>query len=166
MFTQMQRKRVVFGIDPGYGRCGFAAIVEAGSDWKCLDHGIISTAAEQDLGERLNEIYEDLSVLLTKHQPDLLVVEDLFFKQSTTTALKVAEARGVIRLLAQKKGIEVIEVKPTQVKLALTGDGKADKGQVQEMVKRVFNLKVVPQPDDAADALAVAWTGAMQMRFD
>lgn len=166
MFTQMLSKRVVFGIDPGYGRCGFAVIVEVGNDWKCLDHGIISTSSDHSLAERLNEIYEDLGVLLAKYQPDLMVIEDLFFKQSTTNALKVAEAKGVIRLLAQKKGIEVIEVKPTQVKLALTGDGKADKAQVQQMVKRVFNLKAIPQPDDAADALAVAWTGAMQMRLD
>ena len=111
------------------------------------------------------EIATDVESLSDLHKPDVVAIEELFFAQNTTTGLKVAEARGVITFLAQKHGLEIIDVKPTEVKLAITGYGKADKAQVQEMVKTVFKLKAIPKPDDAADALAVAWTAAGKARY-
>lgn len=154
---------IVIGIDPGYDRCGFGVIQGSGMDWKCLAHGVINTSKENELSIRLAEIAEDFEILLERFSPDLVVIEELFFAQSTTTALKVAEARGVIRMLAARRGITVSEVKPNEVKLGLTGYGKADKAQMQEMVKVTLELSKIPKPDDAADALAVAIVGASRM---
>ena len=165
MSTQMQAKaRIILGIDPGYGRCGFGVITEGARDWTVVTHGVITTA-KQDFPARLLELGTDIEALIDQHRPSVLAIEELFFAKSTTTALKVAEARGVILMLAQKHGLEVIQVKPNEVKLAMTGYGRADKGQVQEMVKTVFHLNAVPKPDDAADALAVAWTAASKQRY-
>jgi len=155
----------VLGIDPGYGRCGFGVIDGGHSGWDVVTHGVITTPAELPHPNRLSEIAGDIEQILDTYQPDRMVIEELFFAKSTTTALKVAEARGVIIALAAKKGVEVVEVKPNEVKLALTGYGKADKRQMQEMVKTVFNLKDVPKPDDAADALAVAFCGGGRAEY-
>ncbi|MBU1126664.1 MAG: crossover junction endodeoxyribonuclease RuvC [Patescibacteria group bacterium] len=149
----------ILGIDPGYGRCGFGIIEEKNRDWYCLTHGVITTSKEKGHAARLLEIFEDLRVLIAKYQPTTLVIEELFFAKSTTTALKVAEARGVILLLAEEQGLDIIEVKPNEVKMSVTGYGKAEKQQIQEMVKTLFGFKETPKPDDAADALAVAWCG-------
>lgn len=157
--------RIIIGIDPGYGRCGFGVIEETNRDWRVLGHGVISTTPEKDHAARLSEIADDLSGLLKNYQPQVLVIEELFFSKSTTTALKVAEARGVILMKAKEAGLTVIEVKPNEVKMALTGFGAADKVQMQEMVKIVFKLAEVPKPDDAADALAIAWTGATKLQL-
>ncbi len=156
----------ILGIDPGYGRCGFGVIEKSGGDWVCVTHGVITTSQGLLAADRLNEIARDIDQILGEHQPSKLVIEELFFAKATTTALRVAEARGVIMQKAAEKGIEVIEVKPNEVKLAVTGYGKADKRQVQEMVKTIFGLDHIPQPDDAADALAVAFTGAAKHNFD
>ncbi|MFH1712107.1 MAG: crossover junction endodeoxyribonuclease RuvC [Patescibacteria group bacterium] len=156
----------ILGIDPGYGRCGFGVITANGHDWDCVTHGVITTTAGLDHPDRLKEIAEDYERLLEAHKPDLVGIEELFFVQSTTTALKVAEVRGVIMMMAAKKGIKVVEVKPTEVKMALTGYGRADKHQIQEMVKTIFGFKEIPRPDDAADALAVAWTAATKTGFE
>jgi crossover junction endodeoxyribonuclease RuvC len=165
MFITMQNKKekIVLGFDPGYERCGFGILRVKGVLVECITYGVIKTLKHDDFGFRISEIAKDVESLIDKYRPDMVVIEDLIFAQSTTTALKVAEVRGILRLLATKAGCEVIEVKPTEVKLALTGDGRADKKQVQEMVKRIMNLKVVPKPDDAADALAVAYAGGYKM---
>ncbi len=164
MSTQMQSK-VILGIDPGYGRCGFGLIEEDGRDWKCITHGVITTSKDNCHPQRLREIADDVRSIIAKYQPSVLVIEELFFAKNTTTALKVAEVRGVIMMLANEAGMEVVQVKPNEVKLAITGYGRADKKQVQEMVSTIFGFKVVPQPDDAADALAVAWCGAGKLKI-
>lgn len=147
----------ILGIDPGYDRLGFGVI-----EGECaLAYGIISTPKGK-IEDRLREIAVDLRALFAKYQPKLLVIEDLFFSKNVTTALKVAQVRGVVMMLAVEAGMAVVEVKPNEVKMAITGYGKADKRQIQEMVKIVFKLKAIPQPDDAADALAIAWTGAQR----
>ncbi len=159
----------ILGIDPGYGRCGFGLIEsrdQSGSQWQVITHGVITTPAGLPHADRLREISRDVDQILTEHKPSKFVIEELFFAKSTTTALKVAEARGVVIARAAEKGVEVIEVKPNEVKLAVTGYGKADKRQVQEMVKTIFSLSEIPKPDDAADALAIAWTGANRSVFD
>lgn len=156
---------IVLGIDPGYDRCGFGLIAGSGMDWQAVTHGVISTDSGLPFEMRLKELSEDLRGLLDEFKPGLVVIEELFFAKSTTNALKVAEARGVIRLLAAEKGAEIVEVKPNEVKLAITGYGKAEKREVQEMVTKTLNLKAIPKPDDAADALAVALTGAMKGRW-
>ena len=127
--------RIIIGIDPGYARCGFGIIVENNCDWEVLGHGVMMTTPESEHGDRLAEIAKDFAGLLKQYQPQELVIEELFFAKSTTTALKVAEVRGVIIMKAKEAGLKVIEVKPNEVKLALTGYGKADKKQMQEMVK-------------------------------
>lgn len=148
----------ILGIDPGYGRCGFAVIEGWGAQWRALTHGVITTEAGVDFPQRLGEISADLEHIIATYKPDVLVLEELFFSKSTTTALKVAEVRGVITYLAQKHHLLFAEAKPNEVKIALTGYGNADKHQMQEMVRRVFQLEQIPKPDDAADALAIAWT--------
>lgn len=158
-----KNKKIVLGFDPGYERCGFGVILVDGGNVKSLGHGVVKTKAGVDFCFRLREVAEDVESILDKFKPDEVVIEDLFFAQSKNNALKVAEVRGVLRLLATKRGILVKEVKPTEVKLALTGDGRADKKQVQEMVKRIFGFVAVPKPDDAADALAVAYAGSSKM---
>lgn len=155
----------ILGIDPGYGRCGFGLIQGQGSDFECLTHGVITTDSGLDHKDRLLELACDLESIIIKYQPSTLVIEELFFTKSTTTALKVAEARGVAIMIAGKNGLEVIEVKPNEVKMAMTGYGKADKNQIQEMVKSIFGFSQVPKPDDAADALAIAWTGASMLKY-
>ncbi len=154
---------VILGIDPGYGRCGFGVLVYDGRDWQCKTHGVITTAKETAFPQRLKEIADDLIHLIDLHKPERIALEELFFANNTTTALKVSQVRGVVNLLAAQRGVEVVEVKPNEVKMTITGYGRADKKQVQEMVKTILGLKQVPKPDDAADALAVAWTGAHKM---
>lgn len=156
----------ILGIDPGYGRCGFAVIEGSGIQYQCLIHGVFTTSKGEALERRLLEITRDLEQIIDSYKPEMLVIEELFFAKNTTTALKVAEARGVITMTAAKHGMEVIHVKPNEVKLAVTGYGTADKRQMQEMVKMAFKLESIPKPDDAADALAVALTGATKARYE
>lgn len=160
-----QKSLMVLGIDPGYDRCGFGIIKGSGMDWAHVAHGVVTTSKEETHAERLAELARDMEVIFEKYRIDLMVIEELFFAKSTTTALKVAEARGVLRMLAARQGIEVIEVKPNEVKLAMTGHGRADKKQIQEMVKMALKLRQIPKPDDAADALGIALTGAGKARF-
>ncbi len=150
----------ILGIDPGYGRLGYAVIDVVRGKPQAVAYGVITTEAKGRTADRLLEIAADVRGVLKKHKPEKMVIEELFFAKSTTTALKVAEVRGVMFLLAGEAGIPVAEVKPNAVKLAMTGYGKADKKQMMQMVKVVFDLKKTPKIDDAADALAIAWTGA------
>ncbi len=152
----------ILGIDPGYGRLGYAVIDVVRGKPKALTYGVITTEPKTSMADRLLEIAADVRGIIGKYTPERLVIEELFFAKSTTTALKVAEVRGVIFLLGAEAGLEVVEVKPNAVKLALTGYGKADKRQMQDMVKVIFDLKKAPKIDDAADALAIAWCGAVK----
>lgn len=158
----MQEKEIrILGIDPGFAILGFGLIScfakPQKSLAKFLDAGVIETYSSQSLGERLVTIFEDLSQLLKETQPDLVVVEKLFFYRMSTT-IPVAQARGIVLLVIEQLKIPMIEFTPNQVKQALTGSGKADKKDVQEAVATELKLEKVVKPDDASDALALALT--------
>ena len=148
--------KIILGIDPGYGRTGYGVVARERGKFVCLDYGVITTSADMDFSCRLHELYLDLRKLIKKHHPDLIAVEDLFFYKNLKTAIKVGEARGVVLLTAIMAGVPIVEYTPLQVKQAISSYGRAEKKQVQEMVKIFLSLKSLPQPDDAADALAIA----------
>lgn len=147
---------IILGIDPGLGLVGFGIIEKNGGDIKVLDFGCISTSKDDKLSRRLEIISNCMKILIEKWKPDELAIEKLFFNKNITTGIPVAQARGVILLSAQERGIPIYQYTPQNIKMALTGMGKADKKQMQFMVKTVLGLKEIPKPDDAADALAVA----------
>ncbi len=149
---------VVLGIDPGYAIVGWGVIDFNGSVYRPLAFGAITTEAHTDFNLRLQKIYDDMITILKKAKPDAVAIEKLFFTTNVTTGILVAQARGVILLAAQQCGIKVFEYTPLQVKVAVTGYGKAKKPQVMEMTRRLLHLKNVPKPDDTADALAIAIT--------
>jgi crossover junction endodeoxyribonuclease RuvC len=150
----------ILGIDPGYGIVGFG-IVDYGADRKYnyVTHGVIKTSTTDTFGLRLTEIFEDMHSILNKYKPDKVCVEQLFFAKNITTAMKVAEAKGVILYSVAKYGLEAVDVTPLQVKSGLTGDGKATKTQVKQMVRTFLNQPDLKGIDDAVDALAVAIAG-------
>lgn len=147
------------GVDPGLARVGYGVVAQAGSRLRALNYGCIETSSKLPFTRRLSQIYDELAGHLDHSAADFLSVERLFFGHNTTTAEYVWQARGVVMLLAAQRGLEVIEPKPNQIKLALCGSGGADKRQVQLMVQRFLGLDAVPEPDDTADALAAAVTG-------
>ncbi len=146
----------ILGIDPGYAIVGWGVIEQQNSKFKTLGYGAITTAAGGEFTARLETIYNDMCRLLEEAKPDAMAIEKLFFNTNTTTAIMVAEARGVILLAARKAGVPVYEYTPLQVKQAVTGYGRAEKMQIQEMTKLLLHLERVPKPDDTADALAIA----------
>lgn len=147
---------IVLGIDPGYAIVGYGVIEVKNNRYRTLEHGAVTTQAGEDFNRRLEIIYDGVSAILAQYKPDAVSVEKLFFTNNKTTGIGVAEARGVILLAAQKAGVPVYEYTPIQVKMAVTGYGKALKPQVMEMTRRLLCLKEIPKPDDTADALAVA----------
>src|SRR5690242_2674383 len=147
----------ILGIDPGTGLLGFG-VIETGRKPTLVDAGVIRTKVHQPESERLEIIYDGLHEIVKATQPQLVSVEKLFFARNVTTAMSVAQARGVVLLVAQQHGLPIFEYTPMQIKQSLTGYGKADKKQMQEMVRLLLNLKEIPKPDDAADALAAALT--------
>jgi len=146
---------IILGIDPGTAATGYGLIKKNG-ELKSIEYGCIKTSASLTTAERLKELNNQLNALIEKYKPDMLAVEDLFFFKNLKTAIKVSQARGVILLAAAKLNIPVFECTPLQVKQAITSYGRAEKIQVQKMVKVLLNLKEIPKPDDASDALAVA----------
>lgn len=146
---------IILGIDPGTAATGFG-IIKKSAKLKLIEYGCIKTATNLTTAERLKEIHNQLNSLIKKHKPDMVAVEDIFFFKNLKTAVKVSQARGVILLTAAKSKIPIFECTPLQVKQATTSYGRAEKIQVQKMVKTLLNLKEIPKPDDAADALAVA----------
>lgn len=147
---------VVFGIDPGYAIVGWGAISFKSNTYKALGYGSVETQAHTDFNKRLEYIYDELYAILNRCRPDALAIERLYFQTNQKTAIKVAQARGVTLLAAQKLKIPIFEYTPLQVKTAVTGYGKAKKPQVMEMTRRLLKLDEVPKPDDTADALAIA----------
>lgn len=139
---------------------GWGVIKKTGAKFYLIDYGCLETSTEVNLSSRLKTIYDGLSKVLKKFKPDLAGIETLFFNSNAKTAISVGEARGVILLALKKQGIGVIDVTPLQVKQAVAGYGRAEKSQVQRMVKVLLSLKDIPKPDDAADALAVAITAS------
>ncbi len=146
----------ILGIDPGYAIVGYGIVDYAACSFAAVGFGAITTEAGEKFPKRLKSIYSDMLYVIEKYSPEALAIERLYFNTNTTTAIDVAQARGVILLAAEEKGIPIFEYTPLQVKQAVTGYGKAEKHQVMEMVKNLLKLKSVPKPDDTADALALA----------
>ncbi len=149
----------ILGIDPGLGRTGYAVLTGSGSSPKLITFGCIETDKKLPHSERLLELTHEVEKLLKQHQPTGVALERLYFSTNVKTAMAVAEARGVITLTVSHFGCPLYEFSPQEVKLAATGQGRADKLMVQKMLKLMFKLKEAPKPDDAADAVAVALCG-------
>lgn len=147
---------IILGIDPGTATTGYGLIKKTGSKLEFIDFGCILTPASLSLSDRLEIIATELDKIIEKYKPSQIAVEELFFAANTKTAIAVGHARGVILLGGKKKGLSLFEYTPLEVKMAITGYGRADKNQVQQMVKSLLSLAEIPKPDDAADALAVA----------
>ncbi len=158
------RNQVVVGFDPGTARLGFG-VVTGDDDAEPLDYGVIETAASAPMPERLKQLYEGVGEILQKYRPGVCAIEQLFFSRNVTTALSVGQARGIVMLAAAQANVPVAEYTPAEVKQAVSGYGKADKTQMQEMVRLILRLQEVPYPDDAADALAVALCHLQTARF-
>ncbi|MBQ5812469.1 crossover junction endodeoxyribonuclease RuvC [Candidatus Saccharibacteria bacterium] len=149
----------ILGIDPGIGICGFGLIeTDSKAGAKALDYGAVTTKVDAPIPARLKELYDSLVQVFDECKPEMVAVEKLFFSKNITTGIVVAEARGVVLLVAEQKGLPVYEYSPNQIKMALAGYGAATKTQMEEMVRMHLGLKVKPKPDDVADALAVAIT--------
>lgn len=148
----------IIGIDPGTGILGFGVIEVLGGKMKMVDAGVVTTPAHTPLDERLEDIFDSLTDIIKDTKPDIMSIEKLFFAQNVTTAMSVSHARGVAMLAGRKGGLPIHEYTPLQIKQTITGYGKADKKQIQEMVRIQLGLKEVPKPDDCADALAAAIT--------
>lgn len=155
----------ILGIDPGTGILGFGIIEAQGSKIQLVDAGVIRTPVKEDDAVRLETIYDELTDIIASSSPGVMSVEKLFFARNVTTAMTVAQARGVVLLTARQAGIPIFEYTPMQIKQSVTGYGKADKKQMQEMVKILLKLTEVPKPDDCADALAAAITHAQTRQF-
>jgi crossover junction endodeoxyribonuclease RuvC len=153
----------ILGIDPGTGILGFGVIDVSKNKTQLVDAGVIRTPVKEDDAVRLLTIYEELTDLIAQNKPEIMSVEKLFFARNVTTAMTVAQARGVVLLCGMQAGIRIHEFTPMQIKMAVTGYGKADKIQMQEMVRVHLGLKTIPKPDDAADALAAALTLAQTL---
>jgi crossover junction endodeoxyribonuclease RuvC len=147
---------LTLGIDPGTATTGFGLITEKNNKLAFVDHGIISTSRKDVSQARLRKIYVEMKAVLIQYKPRAVAIEKLFFGKNTKTAIAVGQARGILLLAAAELKVPVSEYTPLQVKLAVTGYGKADKKQVQAMVKTLLKLREAPRPDDAADALAIA----------
>jgi len=151
--------KIILGIDPGIADTGYGVIKSEGSKLTCLAYGSIKTDSKLDLISRLEILHLALDKIIKKYQPDLAAIEQLFFNKNVRTALIVGQARGVILLTLKQNKLTIIDYTPSQVKSAVSAYGQASKLQVQKMVKLILNLKELPKPDDAADALAVAICG-------
>lgn len=156
---------IILGIDPGIARCGWGIINKVGSKIDFVDYGCIETDKDLAPGERLELIYTDLNKIIKENKPTVAVVELLFFSKNVKTAMSVAETRGVIILALKRNNIQIEEFTPDQIKSAVTGSGRADKKQVQKMVKMILKLDHIPQPDDAADGLAAAISESQTLRI-
>ncbi len=155
----------ILGIDPGTGRRGFGVIEIVNRQPRLVTAGVITTPAHTPLPERLEEIFNGLQEVIKETSPDVMSIEKLFFAQNITTAISVSHARGVAMLTGQLASMEIAEYTPLQIKQSLTGYGRADKKQMQEVVQKILKLKVVPKPDDAADALAAGITHYLMSRI-
>ena len=146
----------ILGIDPGYAILGWGIIEKTGNKFRPIDYGAITTDKDMPMPERLQVLYDELREIIREHDPVVASIEKLFFNTNTTTAINVGQARGVAILACVQGDLQVAEYTPLEIKQALVGYGRADKKQVQFMVKTMLNLKEVPKPDDTADALAAA----------
>jgi crossover junction endodeoxyribonuclease RuvC len=154
----------ILGIDPGTGILGFGVVDVVHGKSQLVDAGVIRTPVHEDDAVRLQTIFDELTDIIAANKPEIMSVEKLFFARNVTTAMTVAQARGVVLLCGKQSGMEIHEYTPLQIKMAVTGYGKADKKQIQEMVRVLLGLQEVPKPDDCADALAAALTFAHSVR--
>lgn len=155
----------ILGIDPGIAIVGYSIIECKGNNFKALEYGCIKTDSKMEFPDRLKMVYDELLNIIDEYRPDDLAIEELFFNKNVKTAMTVGQARGVEILAGKNKGLEIFEYTPLQIKQAVVGYGRAEKGQVQEMVKILLNLREIPKPDDAADALAVAICHGSSLKF-
>ena len=147
---------VILGIDPGYAIVGIGVIEYIGNKFRVLEYNAITTPAGMPTVERLKKIYTEITSYLVKYDPDAVAIEELFFNSNQKTAINVAQARGVLLVAVANANIPICEYTPLQVKQSVTGYGRAEKKQIQQMVKTLLGLNAIPKPDDAADALAIA----------
>ena len=151
---------IILGIDPGIAIVGWGVVDYRGNQFKTLGYGAILTPKEESTQQRLSRIYDDMNAIIGRYHPEAMAVEELFFNTNQTTAIRVAEARGVILLAAERAGVSIFEYTPLQVKQSVVGYGRAEKKQVITMVSMMLGLQKPPKPDDTADALAIAVTHA------
>jgi len=156
----------ILGIDPGIGRTGWGVIDAEGATIKALGYGCIETPKDVSMEKRLQLLYDEISRILTEYIPNALSIEELFFNKNVSTALIVGQARGVILLAASQNNLPIGVYTPLQVKIAVTGFGRAEKRQVGQMVKTILKLAAIPTPDDTADALAIALTHAFSYKVN
>lgn len=147
---------IILGIDPGYAIVGYGVIEYKNNKFKVIEYGAITTDADMEMFSRFKYIHDELNKIIELYRPEFMAIEQLYFNSNQKTAINVAQARGVLVLSAMNYGIKIFEYTPLQVKQAVAGYGRADKNQVQQMVKLLLNLEKVPKPDDTADALAIA----------
>ena len=147
---------IILGIDPGYAIVGYGVLEYKNNHFSVIDYGAITTDAGMPFNRRLEHIYDEMTELFNKYRPDAMSIEKLFYNSNAKTVIDVSQARGVIMLAAQKNKVPAFEYTPLQVKQSVVGYGRAEKKQVQEMIKRILFLEKVPKPDDTADALAMA----------
>jgi crossover junction endodeoxyribonuclease RuvC len=164
METLNRSERLILGIDPGFGRIGYAVVAAAGNDLRLIVCNAIMTPMGAAYPQRLQQIYEQLNVIITQYRPLEAAIEKLFFGKNATTAIGVAQARGVTLLALAQSGLPIFEYAPSEVKLAVTGYGSAKKEQVGAMVRLLLHLPTIPRPDDAADAAAIAICHAHMLR--
>ncbi len=155
----------ILGIDPGTATMGWGVVRQEGNRLRYVQHGAIVTPSKWEMPRRLNRLFEGVTELVRGYRPETVAVEELFFNTNVTTAITVGQARGVALLAAYQSGAEVAEYTPLQIKQAITSYGRAEKRQVQEMVKTLLNLREIPKPDDAADGLAIAICHAFSSRM-
>ncbi len=151
----------ILGIDPGTTTLWYAIIEKNGKDFALLDYGVISTPAKMPLSQKLLEIHDDLDALIDKYLPERIGIEQLYFNTNVTTGIAVAHARWMILYEIVKRGISLYEYTPLQIKKAITGNGHAKKAQLQKAIQMLFWLSEIPQPDDAADAIGIAYMTAL-----
>lgn len=156
---------IILGIDPGIAIVGYGLIECKGNNFKALDYGAITTDSKMMFPDRLKFIYDELTKIIEIYKPDDFAIEELFHNKNTKTVIKVGQARGVEVLAAVNQGLDIYEYTPLQIKQAVVGYGRAEKQQVQHMVKLLLNLKEIPKPDDVADALAIALTHGSSLNF-
>ncbi len=147
---------IIIGIDPGYAIVGIGVVEYVGNKFKTLEYNAITTPSTMPTVERLKKIYTDMTSYIQKYKPDAIAIEELFFNSNQKTAINVAQARGVLLVCGANANVPIFEYTPLQVKQAVTGYGRAEKAQIQQMVKMMLGLNAIPKPDDAADALAIA----------
>lgn len=146
----------VLGIDPGSETLGWGVVEGSGTKYSSLDYGVVKSNPKDAFSKRLRNIYDGVQEIIDAHKPDVVSIEEAFYSVNVSVALKLGQVRGTVLLLAEQKEIEIAEYSPRLIKQTVVGYGNADKVQVQEMVKLLLGLKSIPQPHDAADALAIA----------